>query len=256
MQDTFGFLRRSFCAPFVYVCKPVWVAGPANPKIVLTGIAMGICLVVSGCGSGDGDSATQPAAINNSNPDQASSPASTDSGTQPDADNPLHPIVEIETSLGKITVKLDAERAPLTVDNFLSYVDDGFYDQTIFHQVHKDYVVLGGTYTAEGAEKNARTPIRNEADNGLRNLRGTIGMARQADAIDSATSQFYFNVTDNPVLDHKDRTVGGYGYCAFGKVIDGANVIEKISELEVHDTDRIERTPIKTVLIKSVRRLR
>ena len=171
--------------------------------------------------------------------------------------DPLHPIVLIETSLGDVKVRLDAEKTPLTVDNFLAYVDRRHYDGTIFHQVFKDYprVVIGGAYTADLTEQKPQTPVRNEAHNGLENRRGTIAMARQSDAIDSATCHFFFNLTDNQkVLDHKDRTLEGYGYCVFGEVIEGMDVVDKIGACEVHDTGQFEQIPIKPVVINSIRR--
>lgn len=175
--------------------------------------------------------------------------------------DPMHPVVAIETSMGTITVKLDAEHARLTVANFLTYADEGFFDRTIFHQVNRDYAVVGGTFNVEMTEKKTHTPIFNEAHNGLKNRRGTIAMARQADVIDSATSQFYFNLADNPELDHKNRTTDGYGYCVFGEVIEGLDVLDRIGNVKVHDAelpngDRLQQVPVQTVLIKSVRQVR
>jgi peptidyl-prolyl cis-trans isomerase A (cyclophilin A) len=168
----------------------------------------------------------------------------------------VHPEVAIETSLGMITIRLDSEKAPLTVDNFLAYVDAGLYDRTIFHQVYKGQGVLAGGYTASLAEIPSRTPIRNEADNGLKNRRGTISMVRQPDVIDSATSQFFINVADNPALDHRLRTAEEYGYCVFGEVISGMEVVDKITASPVQDTDKLDQTPVQTVVIKSVRRVK
>jgi cyclophilin family peptidyl-prolyl cis-trans isomerase len=217
-----------------------------------------VLAIAAGCGGGEGAGAG-PASIDRANSEKI--PSATDPGTSasahPDTD-PLHPTVVIDTSLGSITVRLDAEKAPLTVDNFLSYVDSGHYDQTIFHQVIKDYpkVILGGAFTANLSEKKARTPIYNEAHNGLKNRRGTIAMARQPDAVHSATCYFFFNLTDNEVLDHKDRTLEGYGYCVFGQIIQGLDVADKIARVEVHDTDQFDRIPVETVMINSIRRVR
>lgn len=216
-------------------------------------------LPLYGCGSGGEAEESTPAASISGGPSQSesTSPANADQAkpNEPEAD-PLHPIVQIDTSLGSMKVRLDAENSPLTVENFLGYVDAGHYDNTIFHQVLRDYVALGGAYTPEMVEKKAHTPIRNEAHNGLRNRRGTIAMARRPDAIDSATCQFYLNLNDNPVLDHKDRTTEGYGYCVFGEVIEGQEVLDRIGQTEVHDTDQFERIPVKTVLVNSIRRIR
>jgi len=209
---------------------------------------------LSGCGSGEGKPESASAAIGAQNTSTKRGAATKSSPTE-EAD-PLHPVVLIDTSLGNITVELDAEKAPLSVENFLGYVESGYYDGTIFHQVLKDYVILGGCYTPDLQEKSSRAPIRNEADIALKNLRGTISMARQPDSIDSATSQFFFNMADNAVLDHKDRTVEGYGYCAFGKITQGMEVAERIARVGVHDREDFERIPVETVLIESVRRIR
>ncbi len=184
----------------------------------------------------------------------AGSPAATEPPLSP-VDR-LHPKVEFVTSLGRFVVELDAERAPLTVDNFLSYVDSGHYDQTVFHQVIRDYVILGGAYTASGEEKPAAVPIRNEAHNGLKNLRGTIAMARQADAIDSSTCQFFINLRDNPGLDHTGTTAEQYGYCVFGRVIEGFDTVERIANVEVGQKGDFTDAPLEPVVIRSVRRVR
>ena len=165
-------------------------------------------------------------------------------------------MVVIETSLGSITVRLDAEKAPLTVDNFLSYVEEGHYDQTIFHQVLEGQGIVGGGFTVDLTEKPTRTAIRNEAHNGLKNLSGTIAMVRQPDRIDSATSQCFFNLADNPELDHQDRTLAGYGYCVFGKVTKGLSVLEKIGQVGVSISDQFEALPVETVMINSIQRIR
>ena len=214
--------------------------------------------IVSGCG-GDGDGAAAETAAIDGSAGRKGQPGTHAGGSasRTRAD-PLHPTVVIDTSLGSISVRLDAEKAPLTVGNFLSYVDSGHYGQTIFHQVIKDYpkVVLGGAFTQQMSEKKARTPIYNEARNGLKNRRGTIAMGRQADAIHSATCYFFLNLSDNEVLDHKDGTLEGYGYCVFGKVTQGLDVADKIAAVEVHDTEQFERIPVQTVLIRSIRRIR
>ena len=128
------------------------------------------------------------------------------SATSHSSFDPLHPLVQFHTTMGDITVKLDAEHAPLTVDNFLGYVGEGFYDDTLFHQVYSKplAVMLGGGYDLFGKEKQTHSPIRNEAHNGLKNRRGTVGMARRPDSIDSSTSQFFVNLSDNPDLDHEE----------------------------------------------------
>ncbi|HYW79517.1 MAG TPA: peptidylprolyl isomerase [Thermoguttaceae bacterium] len=170
----------------------------------------------------------------------------------------LHPRVRIHTSMGPITVELDAERTPQTVDNFLNYVQNGHYDQTIFHQVIKGdtSVIIGGAYTDELVEKEAGTGVYCEARRAQKNARATIAMARQPDAIDSATCHFFINLTDNEVLDYKDDTPAGYGYCAFGRVIEGMEAADKIGAVEVHDQGEFEGLPVQTVRIESMEILR
>ncbi|MBN2476772.1 MAG: peptidylprolyl isomerase [Pirellulales bacterium] len=159
--------------------------------------------------------------------------------------------------MGNITVELDAERAPLTVDNFLSYVAKGHYDGTIFHQVYRDQGIVGGVYSVDMTEKPQDPAIYNEAYNGLKNLRGTLAMARQPDMIHSATCHFFINVADNPELDHRDRnTPENYGYCVFGKVTEGMDVVLQIAAVEVEDTELLDRTPVQKLVIKSVRQIR
>jgi peptidyl-prolyl cis-trans isomerase A (cyclophilin A) len=132
--------------------------------------------------------------------------------------------VLIESSMGDITLELDGERAPKTVENFLSYVREGFYEGTIFHRVIPDFMIQGGGFTTDGKQKKARAPIRLESGNGLSNMRGTIAMARTSNP-DSATSQFFINVVDNTML---DKSPGNPGYTVFGKVIEGMDAVDKI----------------------------
>jgi len=228
-------------------------------RLVIAWSAAAAVLVAAGCGDGDDGSTSRSGAVDEAGTvggmDTPSSNRS-DSAAK-DAADPLHPVVRIETSLGNIIVKLDAEKAEMTVDKFLAYVESRHYDNTIFHQVLKDYVVLGGGYTPELVKKETSGTIFNEADNGLKNVRGTIAMARQPDGIDSATGQFFFNLSDNPILDHKSReTPEEYGYCVFGHVIEGMDVLDRIGGVEVTDIGEFEQTPVEKVLIKSIRRLR
>lgn len=159
--------------------------------------------------------------------------------------------VVLETTMGRVVFELDEEHAPLTVANFLQYVESGHYDGTVFHQVVDGYIVLAGAYTPELDEKPAGVTIRNEADNGLKNKRGTIAMAREFDRIDSSTCQFFINLSDNPELDHQGRTAEDYGYCVFGRVVEGLDVVEKIAKVEAHNTEQFELIPIKPVVIKT-----
>jgi cyclophilin family peptidyl-prolyl cis-trans isomerase len=190
--------------------------------------------------------------------DPAAAPSTvrtTDSGVQVDLHDDLHPIVLLRTNLGEIILRLDAEKAPRTVYNFMSYASNGHYDQTIFHQVDAGYAVLGGSYTAEMTEKPGRYPIPNEAANGLKNKRGTIAMARAADSINSATCEFFINLVDNPQLDHKGDDAANYGYCVFGEVVGGINVLEKIGNVKVQSKNKFEKVPVDTVLLQYVRRV-
>lgn len=212
---------------------------------------------LAGCGGNSPSDPSGRAAINgpNGGAGAANSARGTTSAGQSDEDR-LHPRVVLNTSLGSITLRLDAEKAPLTVDNFLGYVDAGHYNQTIFHQVFQGQGILGGGFSADLSEKAVRPAVRNEAHNGLANRRGTIGMVRRADSIDSAACQFYFNVADNDMLDHRDRTPEAYGYCVFGQVVEGMDVVDRIAAVPVHDTSQFERLPVETVLIQSARRAR
>jgi peptidyl-prolyl cis-trans isomerase B (cyclophilin B) len=137
------------------------------------------------------------------------------------------PRVELSTSWGKIKLELDAARAPKTVSNFLKYVRSGHYNGTIFHRVIGDFMIQGGGFDTNYSEKPTDTRVQNEADNGLSNLRGTVAMARTPDP-HSAGAQFFINVVDNQRLDHRSKTPEGWGYCVFGKVVDGMDVVDKI----------------------------
>ncbi len=163
-----------------------------------------------------------------------------------------NPVVVMDTSYGTIKIELFEDKAPNTVKNFLQYVDDKHYDGTIFHRVLNNSVIQGGGYTPNMTERKTRPPIKNESSNGLKNVRGTIAMARTRD-VDSATSQFFINVTDNPQWDHTDTNPG---YAVFGRVIDGMNVVDKISKVTtVTPRGQFEASfPIEDIVIKSVQR--
>lgn len=163
-------------------------------------------------------------------------------------------VVVIETNYGDITVELNTEKAPLSVANFLTYADTNHYDGTIFHRVIKDFMIQGGNFSTEMTPKKTREQIKNEAGNGLRNLRGTIAMARTG-VVDSATSQFFINLKDNGFLDHKDNTIRGYGYAVFGKVIEGMDVVDKIGGTPTHTYQRFSDVPVEPVIIRSVKRV-
>ncbi len=169
--------------------------------------------------------------------------------------NAKDPVVMIDTSMGKIEVELYKDKAPQTVKNFLRYVNEKFYDGTIFHRVVPDFMIQGGGFTEDLKEKKTHEPVANEAGNGLSNKRGTIAMARTNDP-DSATAQFYINTgkdeNGNPSLDRKNAQ-DGFGYTVFGKVIKGMDVVDKIQRVETGVKDGMRDVPTETVTIKSVR---
>jgi len=158
----------------------------------------------------------------------------------------LHPVVVMETSMGTMEITLDAEKAPVTVKNFLSYVDEAFYDSTIFHRIIPNFMIQGGGYTVNYSKKAAHAPIVNEAKKGLLNKRGTISMARTNDP-NSATSQFFINHVDNPALDYSENNPG---YAAFGEVTKGLDIVDKIAAVKTGPQD----APRELVLIISVKR--
>jgi len=141
-----------------------------------------------------------------------------------------NPVVVMQTTVGDITIELFKDRAPVSVENFLQYVRDGFYEGTIFHRVKPGYVVQGGGYTAAMVEKSTRPPIQNEATNGLKNVRGTVAMARTR-ALRSATSQFYINLANNTQLDHRGYAPEDFGYAVFGRVLSGMEVVDRIASV-------------------------
>ena len=162
--------------------------------------------------------------------------------------------VLMKTTKGDITIELYPEKAPITVNNFLSYVDEKFYDSTIFHRVIKGFMIQGGGFTPDFQEKATKPPIKNEAGNGLKNKRGTIAMARTA-VLDSATSQFFINHVNNSFLDHKDNSSEGFGYCVFGKVIEGMDVVDAIANAKTMTRSGQSDVPRETIEIISVRRI-
>lgn len=166
--------------------------------------------------------------------------------------NPANPVVVLETSLGDIVIELRQDRAPASVENFLAYAKTGFYDGTIFHRVLRGFMIQGGSHTADLEAKVTRAPIRNEAGNGLRNLRGTVAMARSS-AVRSATSGFYINVEDNSQLNHKGLLPSEYGYAVFGRVLEGMEVVDTIAGLKVRRVGEHEAVPLDAVVIKRVR---
>jgi cyclophilin family peptidyl-prolyl cis-trans isomerase len=164
-----------------------------------------------------------------------------------------NPYVLLETSEGDILIELYPDRSPKTVENFLHYVDDGHYDETIFHRIVRGFVIQGGGYTRDLQKKPTREPIINEADNGLLNHKGTVAMARALER-DSACDEFFINAEDNPDLDHQDQTDEGFGYAVFGSVVDGMNIVKKINWKITKARDGFDNLPVDTISISSIRR--
>ncbi|MDD2599003.1 MAG: peptidylprolyl isomerase [Kiritimatiellae bacterium] len=161
----------------------------------------------------------------------------------------------IETTLGNIKAELFEDKAPMTVSNVLQYIDKKFYDETIFHRVINGFMIQGGGFTKEMVQKETSKPVKNEADNGLSNTRGTLAMARTG-IVDSATSQFFINLQDRNTghLDHKSKTDTGWGYCVFGKVLEGMDVVDKIAQTATGSAGRFQDVPTTPVVINRIRR--
>lgn len=204
-------------------------------------------LVALGCGGSATVSVPTPETKQAPVTTQAASP---DSGLDPNSH-----VVLMETSLGNIKIELDPDKAPATVRNFLSYVDGQFYDGTIFHRVVPQFMIVGGGYHPSLREKLPRPPIKSESDNGLSNERGTIAMYRTEKSSDSARSQFLINVKDNPLFD-RDRAEDEVGYCVFGKVIAGMDVVDKIKAVPTATKEGHPNVPVTDVVIKSIRRVK
>ena len=158
-------------------------------------------------------------------------------------------MVTLKTNFGDITLELFEDKAPKTVANFLSYVEDGFFDNTIFHRVINNFMVQGGGFTPDMDQKDTKDPIENEADNGVANEVGTIAMARTQDP-HSATAQFFINVNNNDFLNHSGKSVNGWGYCAFGKVVEGMDVVEKIKAVKTGNHGYHQDVPVEPVIIE------
>jgi cyclophilin family peptidyl-prolyl cis-trans isomerase len=181
----------------------------------------------------------------------AKEPGKQTASTQPAPGQPPNPKVLIETSKGNITVELFPGNAPISVENFMAHVKSGFYDGTIFHRVIPGFMIQGGGMLPDLTEKPRGTPIQNEADNGLKNLRGTLAMARMGDP-HSATSQFFINVADNPFLDHRGKSFEGWGYAVFGQVVDGMQVVDAIMAVPRGDRGPYQDVPLEPVVMKKV----
>lgn len=166
-----------------------------------------------------------------------------------------NPKVRMTTSVGVVEIELDAKRAPTSTENFLKYVDQGAYDGTIFHRVIPRFMIQGGGFTPGMKQKPTGKPIKNEADNGLKNTAGTIAMARTGDP-HSATAQFFINTVDNPFLDHRDKSTQGWGYTVFGKVTSGMDVVKKIEAVPTGDRGMHQNVPREDVVIQKMERVK
>jgi cyclophilin family peptidyl-prolyl cis-trans isomerase len=202
-------------------------------------------LMAAGCRGKSGETTADNAA------DRATPPAAKNIDLK-------QPIVQVDTTAGTITLQLDGIQAPGTVRNFLNYANEGFYDNTLIHFVEPGKMIVAGGYAADRSPKQiARTPIRNEAHNGLKNRRGTIAMARDASLIDSATSQFFINLADAPQRDHSGDQPSEYGYCVFGEVLEGLEIADTISQSTTTNAGGdLAQLPEPSVVIKSVRVVR
>jgi len=161
-----------------------------------------------------------------------------------------HPKVRFQTSHGNFTVEIDTDRAPVTAENFLQYVEDRFYDNTLIHRVIDNFIIQGGGFEPGMIQKTTRPPIKNEAEHGLRNERGAIAMARIADETDSATSQFFINTRDNDILNYGGKHEPGY--CAFGKVLEGMEVVERIEGVVTHTVGEHQNVPMQEIVVQHV----
>jgi peptidyl-prolyl cis-trans isomerase B (cyclophilin B) len=178
--------------------------------------------------------------------------AQSDADTAPNPFEKELPRVVLQTSAGDITLELYADQAPKTVENFLAYVRDDFYDGTVFHRVIADFMIQGGGFDAELVRRETGEPITNEADNGLSNERGTVAMAR-TNMPHSATAQFFINVVDNPALDHRGKVSGRtWGYAVFGRVVEGMDVVDEIRYVETEPRGPHQNVPVEPVVIEDV----
>jgi len=164
---------------------------------------------------------------------------------------PVNQTVKIQTSLGDIVVEIDAEKAPVSAQNFLDYVNSGFYDGTIFHRVIPDFMAQGGGFDKDFKQKSVKASIKNEADNGLKNTRGTLAMARTPDP-DSATAQFFINLKNNAFLDFKSKTSQGWGYAVFGRVLEGMDIVDKMAAQPTGSNGQHQDVPKTPIMITKV----
>lgn len=166
----------------------------------------------------------------------------------------VNPRVVVETSKGRIVIELFPQKAPATVQNFLAYVDAGFYTGTVFHRVIPNFMIQGGGLTADMQKKPTEKPVANEADNGLKNTRGSVAMARTSEP-HSATNQFFINTADNEFLNHRGKTPQGWGYAVFGRIAEGMSVVDAISGVKTGSSGMFQDVPVEPVVIEKVQRV-
>jgi peptidyl-prolyl cis-trans isomerase B (cyclophilin B) len=168
------------------------------------------------------------------------------------AENEKNPVVTMSTNMGDIRIELNADKAPISTKNFLDYVNEAYYDGLIFHRVIPGFMIQGGGFDSGMSQKKAKSPIKNEASNGLKNVIGSIAMAR-TNVVDSATAQFFINVKDNDFLNHKNTSPDGYGYAVFGQVIEGMEVVHSIEKVKTANRGMHQDVPADAVVINSVK---
>jgi len=168
------------------------------------------------------------------------------------AENDKNPVVTMATNMGDIRIELNADKAPISTKNFLDYVNEAYYDGLIFHRVIPGFMIQGGGFDSGMSQKKTKSAIKNEASNGLKNVIGSIAMAR-TNVVDSATAQFFINVKDNDFLNHKNTSPDGYGYAVFGQVIEGLDVVRKIENVKTANRGMHQDVPVETVVINSVK---
>jgi cyclophilin family peptidyl-prolyl cis-trans isomerase len=168
------------------------------------------------------------------------------------AEQAKNPVVTMSTSMGDIRIELDADKAPISTNNFLDYVNEGHFDGLIFHRVIPGFMIQGGGFDSAMSQKKSKSPIKNEASNGLKNVTGSIAMAR-TNVVDSATAQFFINVKDNDFLNHKNTSPDGYGYAVFGQVVDGMDVVHAIEKVKTANRGMHQDVPVQAVVINSVK---
>jgi len=243
-----------------------------NKKLIIVPL---LCVLMAGCGTKTATNNEQSHLIGENNSaapvqnqevtpqDTQNTPAEVATTSAPEVatstiinneDNKMVNIKEVnqvlmKTSMGDIKIALDWKNAPISTENFLTYVKDGFYDGTIFHRVMKGFMAQGGGFNTDGKQKTARAEIKNEAKNGLKNDRGTIAMARTG-VVDSASSQFFINLVNNDFLNYRDDS--NYGYAVFGKVVEGMDVVDAMANVETGDNGQFQNWPTKNIVINSV----